>query len=195
MVSVSRLSMMAEKSFVRMSWMPSRIIWAKSATLVKLLSSMSSSMVLMRSVTRPFHLRAHMSVNCDASSGTRVLPSSRSDRQSVKNFCVCRGTSFLISKSKWSRCLSSATRPCISVSASMNSSRDSVAINLLSILIFLLAVGGLYHKVFDFLISTFKVCKVVPSLRVNAFGCVSFGTANECVIDTAKMLFENFRFA
>ena len=149
----------------------------------------------MRSVTRPFHLRAHMSVNCDASSGTRVLPSSRSDRQSVKNFCVCRGTSFLISKSKWSKCLSSATRPRISVSSSINSSRDSVASNLLSILIFLLDVGGLYHKVFNFFISTFKVCKVVPCLCIDAFGGVPFGTANECVIDTAEMLFENFRFA
>ena len=170
MVSVSRLSMMAEKSFVRMSWMPSLTMFAKSSALAKLLSSMSSSAVLMRSVTRPFHLRAHMSENCWAFSGMRVLPSSRSDRQSVKSFCVCSGTSFLISKSKWSKCLSSAIRPRISVSASINSSSDSVASNLLSILIFLLDVGGLCHKVFNFFISTFKVCKAVPCLRVNAFG-------------------------
>ena len=175
--------------------MPSRIMWAKSATLAKLLSSISSSAVLMRSVTRPFHLRAHMSENCDASSGMRVLPSSRSDRQSVKNFCVCSGTSFLISKSKWSKCLSSAMRPRISASASMNSSSDSVASNLLSILIFLLDVGGLYHKVFNFLVGAFEVCKAVPCLCVNAFGRVAFGAANECVIDTAKMLFKNFGFA
>ena len=56
-------------------------------------------------------------------------------------------------------------------------------------------MGGLYHKVFDFLISAFKVCKVVPSLRVNAFGRVAFGAANECVIDAAEMLFENFGIA
>ena len=175
--------------------MLSAIMLAKSSAVANAFSSMSSSAVLMRSITRPFHLRAHIAEKCWESSGTRVLPSSRSDMHSVRNFCVWSEMSFLISKSRWSKCLLSGTSPRISISASMNSSIDSVASIFLSILVFLLNDGGLAHEIFYFLIGACEVVKTVPSLCVNALGCAAFGAANERVIDTAKVFIENFRFA